>query len=58
MRFRGRTRLRRECLNILVKMINPAEFGSLRDQFNRIDTNGSGTIEVDELREAVRSSSL
>lgn len=57
-RFRGRSRLRRECLNILVKMINPAEFSSLREQFNHIDTNLSGTIEVDELREAVRASSL
>ena len=56
--FRGRSRLRRECLHILVKMIPPEEFGSLREQFNRIDTDGSGTIEVEELREAVRASSL
>ena len=57
-KFRGRSRLRRECLQILVKMIPPEEFGSLRQQFNRIDTDGSGTIEVEELREAVRNSSL
>ena len=50
MKFKGRSRLRRECLHILVKMIPPVEFGSLREQFNHIDTDGSGTIEVEELR--------
>ena len=30
MQFKGRSRLRRECLHILVKMINPTEFASLR----------------------------
>ena len=58
MQFRGRSRLRRECLHILVKMINPTEFSNLRGEFNKIDTNGSGTIEVDELKDAVKRSSL
>ena len=35
-------------------MINPDEFRSLRKEFNKIDTNGSGTIEIEELRSAVR----
>ena len=52
--FHGKNRLRRECLQILVKMINPKEFSSLRREFNKIDTNGSGTIEIDELKEAVK----
>lgn len=45
-RFHGKSRLRRECLQILVKMVNPREFMSLRNEFNKIDTNGSGTIEI------------
>ena len=53
-KFHGRNRLRRECLQILVKMINPKEFITLRKAFNKIDTNGSGTIEIDELKQAVR----
>ena len=35
-------------------MINPKEFTSLRREFNKIDTNGSGTIEIEELKAAVR----
>ena len=35
-------------------MVNPAEFRDLRREFNKIDTNGSGTIEKDELRAAVK----
>ena len=41
-------------MQILVKMINPKEFQSLRTEFNKIDVDGSGTIEIDELRAAVR----
>ena len=52
--FQGKNRLRKECLKILTMMINPREFLSLREVFNRIDTNGSGTIEIEELKEAVR----
>ena len=52
--FHGRNRLRKECLQILVKMINPAEFRNLRKEFNKIDTDRSGTVEIEELREAVR----
>ena len=39
---------------ILVKMINPSEFRALRREFNKIDVDHSGTIELDELRLAVR----
>jgi Ca2+-binding EF-hand superfamily protein len=35
-------------------MVNPTEFRELRREFNKIDTNGSGTIEKEELRAAVR----
>ena len=46
--------MRRECLQILVKMVNPREFLELRKAFNSIDTNHSGTIEIEELRNTVR----
>jgi calcium-dependent protein kinase len=35
-------------------MVNPSEFNELRKEFNKIDTNGSGTIEIEELRQTVR----
>ena len=56
--FRGRSRLKRAALNILVKMINPGEFVALRKVFNKIDRDMSGTIEVRELQEALREESV
>ena len=53
--FHGKSRLRKECLQILVKMVKPTEFTDLRRAFNRIDTNKSGTIEIDELKRLVQS---
>ena len=35
-------------------MVNPREFLELRKEFNKIDTNGSVTIEIEELRSTVR----
>ena len=35
-------------------MINPSEFRALRKEFNKIDVDHSGTIELEELRIAVR----
>jgi calcium-dependent protein kinase len=34
-------------------MINPKEFMSLRKAFNLIDDDGSGTIEIEELKRTV-----
>ena len=35
-------------------MVNPREFLELRKEFNKVDTNLSGTIEIEELRATVR----
>lgn len=56
--FQGTSALRRAALMILVKMLNPLEFQRLREEFNKIDTNHSGTIEADELRHAVKTSNM
>lgn len=53
-KFKGRSHLRRATLNILVKMVNPKEFVELRAAFNKIDKDLSGTIEAEELKQAVR----
>lgn len=39
-------------------MLNPEEFKKLREEFNKIDTNMSGTIETAELKTAVRKSNM
>ena len=56
--FKGRSHLRRASLNILAKMVNPKEFVSLREAFNKIDTDLSGTIEIAELKKAVMDSEV
>ena len=56
--FQGTSALRRAALTILVKMLNPEEFARLREEFNKIDTNMSGTIETQELKNAVRKSNM
>jgi len=57
-KFKGRSHLRRATLNILVKMVNPKEFVQLRAAFNKIDKDMSGTIEAEELRQAVRDTEI
>ena len=39
-------------------MLNPKEFAPLRAAFNEIDTDLSGTIEANELKEAVKKSDV
>lgn len=56
--FKGISSLRRSCLTILAKMLNPNEFKQLREEFNKIDTNLSGTIETSELKDAVRKANM
>ena len=40
-------------MNILVKMINPRELEDLRKEFQKIDSDNSGMIELKELEKAL-----
>lgn len=53
--FQGQSKLRKQCLQILIKMVNPKEVEELQEEFKKIDTNGDGTLDVKELRDAVSS---
>jgi Ca2+-binding EF-hand superfamily protein len=44
--YRGVSALKKACLNMLVKMLDPKEIEILRKQFMKIDKDGSGTISV------------
>lgn len=42
-------------MNILVKMINPKELEDLRKEFQKIDSDNSGMIELKELEKALEN---
>ena len=44
--FKGSSTLKKAALNVLVKMLNPKEIEGLRVQFQKIDTDNSGFIEI------------
>ncbi len=51
--FKGSSLLKRAALNLLVKMLSPSEVETLREQFQKIDTDNSGQIEITELKEVL-----
>lgn len=52
-RFKTQSALHQASLNCLVKMIDSAEMKSLRAEFERIDTDKSGMIDIKELQSAM-----
>jgi len=44
--FKVSSTLKKAALNVLVKMLNPKEIDSLRIEFQKIDTDNSGFIEI------------
>jgi hypothetical protein len=51
--YRGVSALKKACMNMLVKMLEPKEIEILREQFAKIDKDGTGMITVKELQEAM-----
>ena len=45
-------------MNMLVKMTDASKIEGLRDQFMKIDKDGTGLINANELREAIMNSNM
>lgn len=45
-------------MNVLVKMLNPREVETLKNEFMKIDTDNSGMIEISELQKAILESKV
>ena len=43
--------MKRAAINMMVKMSNEAETKSLTEQFKRLDTDGTGMISIEELKQ-------
>ena len=56
--FRGASRLKLAALSILVKMLNSKDIEKLRKEFEKIDTDNSGTIEATELERAIKNADV
>lgn len=56
--YRKRSTLKNAAVNILVKHLDASELQCLRDEFEKIDKDGSGYIEIDELRDALGNRNL
>jgi calcium-dependent protein kinase len=52
--FRGVSRLRLACLNMLVKMAEPKEIKELKEIFEKIDADDTGLISASELAQALK----
>jgi Ca2+-binding EF-hand superfamily protein len=49
--YKGVSHLKRAAINMMVKMSNEAETKSLTEQFKRLDTDGTGMISIEELKQ-------
>jgi len=56
--FKGVSKLKKAAMNMLVKMADQASIEQLREQFGKIDADGTGLINADELKIAIKESNL
>lgn len=53
--FKGQSKLKKAAMNIMIKMSDKKKFEKLVEDFRSIDTDGSGTLSVDELNKALKN---
>lgn len=53
--FMGMNRLKKIALKVMADELTEAEIGNLRDVFEAIDTDGSGSLSIQELTEALKN---
>lgn len=56
--FKGVSKLKKAAMNMLVKMADQNQIEKLREQFTEIDADGTGLINADELKNAIKKSTL
>lgn len=58
LRYKGKSTLKKAGLNLLVQMIDQEDVRGLREQFEAIDKQKDGVIEIKELSKILRSKGL
>ena len=56
--YRGQSLLKKAAVNVLVKHLEANQIQKLKEEFEKIDTDCSGFLEVAELEQAIKDSSL
>lgn len=56
--YRGQSLLKRAAVNVLVKHLEANQIEKLKEEFQKIDTDHSGFLEVTELEQIIRDSDL
>lgn len=56
--FRGKSKLKRAAMNMLVKMADQKSLEGLQEKFRQIDKEGTGLINAEDLQEALKNSDL
>lgn len=51
--YKGESVLRKYAMNILVSFLTPDQIGTLKDEFQKVDTDFSGFLDLQELEEAL-----
>ena len=52
--FKGVSKLKKAAMNMLVKMADQKSIEELREEFTKIDKDGTGLINADELKQAIK----
>ena len=56
--YRGKSLLKKAAVNVLVKHLEASQIQMLKEEFEKIDTDHSGFLEVEELQQAIRESNM
>jgi calcium-dependent protein kinase len=56
--FKGVSKLKKAAMNMLVKMADQKSIEQLREDFHQIDQDGTGLINADELKQAIKQSNI
>ena len=54
--YRGQSLLKKAAVNVLVKHLEANQIQKLKEEFEKIDTDHSGFLEVSELEEVIKNS--
>lgn len=57
-KFRGVSKLKKAAMNMMVKMADQNAIEDLKEQFHKMDKDGTGMINADELKQAMIESSV
>lgn len=56
--YRGKSLLKKAAVNVLVKHLEASQISTLKEEFEKLDTDHSGFLEVEELQQAIKNTNM